>query len=191
MTSIEKKWIAFQILTALRDTHALDVPHGDLKSENILITPALGVYVTDFASAFKPTYLPLNDPSDFSFFYDSSKRRTCYIAPERFYEEGSKVSESKKAAMSISLAEAGAGASNWLNSGVGKKDGKITEEMDCFSAGCVLVEMWTDGAGLFNLSELFAFREGEMGNIETVLGTISDENVRVSGRLTDHRLSYE
>ena len=25
-----------------------------------------------------------NNPADFSFFFDTSRRRTCYIAPERF-----------------------------------------------------------------------------------------------------------
>lgn len=45
------------------------------------------MYLTDFAS-FKPTYLPEDDPADFSFFFDTSLRRVCYVAPERFYGPG-------------------------------------------------------------------------------------------------------
>lgn len=41
------------------------------------------VLLTDFAS-FKPTHLPEDNPADFSYFFDTSRRRTCYIAPERW-----------------------------------------------------------------------------------------------------------
>lgn len=147
------------------------IAHGDLKSENVLITPALSVLITDFASAFKPTYLPLNDPSDFSYFYDSAGRRTCYIAPERFYTEDSKIAEEKRAATAILTTE---------NTGVGKRDGKVTEKMDVFSAGCVLLEMWTDGAAFFTLSELYAYREGRSADLEALLSSLPDRSVRVS-----------
>jgi hypothetical protein len=39
------------------------------------------VYLADFAS-FKPTFLPADNPADFSFFFDTGGRRRCYIAPE-------------------------------------------------------------------------------------------------------------
>ena len=32
---------------------------------------------------YKPTFLPADDPADFSFFFDTGGRRRCYIAPER------------------------------------------------------------------------------------------------------------
>ena len=35
-------------------------------------------------TTFKPTALPEDNPADFSYFFDTSRRRTCYIAPERF-----------------------------------------------------------------------------------------------------------
>lgn len=28
--------------------------------------------------------LPQDNPADFSFYFDTSRRRTCYLAPERF-----------------------------------------------------------------------------------------------------------
>lgn len=43
------------------------------------------VFLADFAS-FKPTYLPEYDPADFTFFFDTSGKRTCYVAPERFVD---------------------------------------------------------------------------------------------------------
>jgi phosphoinositide-3-kinase regulatory subunit 4 len=141
------------------------VAHGDIKSENVLITSDLTVLLTDFSSSFKPTFLPLDDPSDFSFFFDTSARRTCYIAPERFFESGSRLAKEKLAAAS-------------QQEGWGKRDGRVTEEMDVFSAGCVLAEMWTDGRTVFNLSELFAYRDGSVG-LDGILDNLEDEDVKV------------
>ncbi|KAG8212699.1 hypothetical protein J437_LFUL019599 [Ladona fulva] len=81
LSLIEKKWIAFQLLYALHQCHKVGVCHGDIKLENIMITSWNWVLLTDFAS-FKPTYLPEDNPADFSYFFDTSRRRTCYIAPE-------------------------------------------------------------------------------------------------------------
>ena len=43
------------------------------------------VLLTDIAS-FKPAILPEDNPADFNFFFDTSRRRSCYIAPERFLD---------------------------------------------------------------------------------------------------------
>ena len=32
-----------------------------------------------------------NNPSDYNYFFDTSRRRTCYIAPERFSEDTGRV----------------------------------------------------------------------------------------------------
>ena len=50
----------------------------------MLLTSWNWVFVTDFAS-FKPTRIPVDNPAAFSFFFDTSGRQACYIAPERFY----------------------------------------------------------------------------------------------------------
>jgi phosphoinositide-3-kinase, regulatory subunit 4 len=166
LSSIEKKWIAFQILNALRDARNRKISHGDIKSENILVTSWNWVYLSDFAS-YKPTYLPLDDPSDFSFFFDTSGRRTCYIAPERFYTAATNPEISaKKFKLATDEVE-------------GKRDGKVNEAMDCFSVGCVIAELFLEGAPLFTLSQLFKYREGEF-NVENHLSAIDDEGVRVS-----------
>ncbi|KZT00186.1 ARM repeat-containing protein [Laetiporus sulphureus 93-53] len=164
LSMIDKKWIAFQLLNALRDARNRKVSHGDIKSENILVTSWNWVYLSDFAS-YKPTYLPLDDPSDFSFFFDTSGRRTCYIAPERFYTAADNPDISAK---KFRLA---------TDDGEGRRDGKVTEAMDCFSAGCVIAELFLEGAPLFTLSQLFKYREGEL-NVDAQLSAIEDEGVR-------------
>ena len=60
-----------------------------------------------------------DNPSDFSYFFDTSRRRTCYIAPERF-EKSSKLSEEGD----LNLTE--------------DKRGELNPKMDIFSAGSVL-----------------------------------------------------
>ena len=82
LTNLEKRWLAFQLLLAVEQCHKLSVCHGDIKLENILVSSWSWLSLTDFAS-FKPTFLPEDNPADFSYFFDTSRRRVCYIAPER------------------------------------------------------------------------------------------------------------
>ena len=56
-----QRWIAFQLLEGLAQSHAAGVCHGDIKSENVLITSWNWVYLTDLAS-YKPTRLPADNP---------------------------------------------------------------------------------------------------------------------------------
>lgn len=147
----------------MRDARNRKISHGDIKSENILVTSWNWVYVTDFAS-YKPTYLPLDDPSDFSFYFDMSGRRTCYLAPERFFTQESNPQISAKRSK--------------MEEGEGRRDKKVTEAMDCFSVGCVIAELFNEGAPLFTLSQLFKYREGEY-KVDAQLASIEDESVQV------------
>jgi phosphoinositide-3-kinase regulatory subunit 4 len=170
LSTIEKKWIAFQLLYALRDARNRKVSHGDIKCENVLVTSWNWVYLSDFAS-YKPTFIPLDDPSEFSFYFDTSGRRICYLAPERFYASSSQSGISThKTRVAVEEGEGLAGR---------RDDGKVTEAMDCFSAGCVLAELFLEGAPLFTLSQLFKYRAGDY-NVDLVLAEIEDEGVRVS-----------
>jgi phosphoinositide-3-kinase regulatory subunit 4 len=124
------------------------IGHGDIKSENVLITSSLWIYLTDFAP-FKPVHLPLDDPWQFNYFFDSSARRTCYIAPERFV---------------ASLQD--------------HADGELTEAMDLFSVGCILAELFCDGVPPFSLSQLFSYRKGEYkAELDAYLSQIEDAGV--------------
>ena len=50
-----------------------------------MVTGWIWILLTDIAS-FKPAILPEDNPADFNFFFDTSRRRSCYIAPERFLD---------------------------------------------------------------------------------------------------------
>nr|XP_011468738.1 PREDICTED: probable serine/threonine-protein kinase vps15 [Fragaria vesca subsp. vesca] len=134
LSLIEKKWLAFQLLLALKQCHDKGICHGDIKCENVLVTSWNWLYLADFAS-FKPTYIPYDDPSDFSFFYDTGGRRLCYLAPERFYEHGGEMQVAQ--------------------------DAPLRPSMDIFAVGCVIAELFLEGQPLFELSQLLAYRRGQ------------------------------
>ncbi|CAO3616553.1 unnamed protein product [Cunninghamella echinulata] len=142
---VEKKWIAYQLLKCLSDCHEQKVYHGDIKTENILITSWNWAYLVDFSS-YKPTFLPEDDPADFSFFFDTSSRRTCYIAPERFYKAGTDIDQRMK--------DLRFGDINDMKS-------ELTHEMDIFSVGCVIAELFLEGTSIFSLSQLFKYKNNE------------------------------
>ncbi|ELT97398.1 hypothetical protein CAPTEDRAFT_159025 [Capitella teleta] len=165
LNGIEKRWLAFQLLCALNQAHRLSVCHGDIKSENVMVTSWNWLLLTDFAS-FKPTYLPEDNPADFSYFFDTSRRRTCYIAPERFVES------------SWRAVEPGQDAANTRYLTASEvKTGDLTPAMDIFSAGCVIAELFTEGSVAFDLSQLLAYRSGEYDPAK-VLQKIDDPDIR-------------
>lgn len=148
LEDIEKKWLSYQLLCALKDCHARNIFHGDIKTENILVTSWNWLYLSDFSSAFKQTYLPEDNPADFSYYFDTSGRRTCYLAPERFLSAGEK-----------------------------DYTGGVTWAMDVFSVGCVIAELFLE-APIFSLSQLFKYRKGEYDPNLGYLGRIQDEDMR-------------
>ncbi|KAF3482163.1 Vps15p [Arthroderma uncinatum] len=148
LEDIEKKWMTFQLICALRDCHAQNVFHGDIKTENVLVTSWNWLYLSDFSSSFKPTFLPEDNPADFSFYFDTSGRRTCYLAPERFLEAGE---------------DPGSRSVNWA--------------MDVFSAGCVIAELFLESP-IFTLSQLYKYRKGEYSPQTGRLMEIEDPDIR-------------
>lgn len=159
LSSIEKKWITFQVLYALHQAHKFGVCHGDIKLENIMITSWNWVLLTDFAS-FKPTYLPEDNPADFSYFFDTSRRRTCYIAPERFVK-----TLSSELSNTLLLPEQEV------------KTGDLHPMMDIFSAGCALTELYNEGHPPFDFSQLLAYRNNEY-SVNKHLDSIEDSGIR-------------
>ncbi|KAL3625419.1 Serine/threonine-protein kinase [Castilleja foliolosa] len=147
---IEKKWLAFQLLYAVKQSHEHGLCHGDIKCENVLVTSWNWLYLADFAS-FKPTYIPYDDPSDFSFFFDTGGRRRCYVAPERFYEHGGEAQVAQ--------------------------DALLKPSMDIFAVGCVIAELFLEGQPLFELSQLLAYRRGHFDPTQH-LEKIPDSGIR-------------
>ncbi|XP_065154554.1 phosphoinositide 3-kinase regulatory subunit 4 isoform X3 [Paramisgurnus dabryanus] len=165
MNNVEKKWIAFQILNAVEQAHKSGVRHGDIKTENVMVTSWNWVLLTDFAS-FKPTYLPEDNPADFNYFFDTSRRRTCYISPERFVDGSIFATESDQTTPLVDL-----------TSNSQRTRGELKQAMDIFSAGCVIAELFTEGVPLFDLSQLLAYRKGHF-QTEQVLMKIEDHSIR-------------
>ncbi|KAF8752206.1 Protein kinase domain [Rhizoctonia solani] len=143
----------------MKDAHARGAPHGDIKSENVLVTSYNWIYITDFASS-KPTYLPEDDPSDFALFFDSSGRRTCYIAPSVFTQQDLTFQLKKQ-------------KENVRFSGILMS----RRRMDVFSMGCVIAELFTEGTPTFTLAQLYKYRDKEI-NAETHLAGLEDPGVK-------------
>ena len=57
LSTMEKRWIVFQLLKVLEECDMRKLCHGDIKTENVLLTGWSWVMLADFAS-FKPTLLP-------------------------------------------------------------------------------------------------------------------------------------
>jgi len=66
-----------------------------------------------------------DNPADFSYFFDTSRRRTCYIAPERFVESSWRTVDPTKDMSNLDLTTTEV------------KTGDLTPSMDIFSAGSV------------------------------------------------------
>ncbi|KAF9937293.1 Serine/threonine-protein kinase [Mortierella alpina] len=158
MNLIEKKWITYQLLKGLADSHARNIYHGDIKTENCLVTSWNWVYLSDFAG-YKPAFLPEDNPADFSFFFDTSSRRTCYLAPERFYKPGVDMEKQKQ-------------AEDPENTFAG-----LTAAMDIFSVGCVIAELFSEGTPIFSLSQMFKYRSGEYDPLPYI-NKIEDDNIK-------------
>ncbi|TID30603.1 hypothetical protein CANINC_000758 [Pichia inconspicua] len=147
--SIEKKWIVYQLLYTLARMHEVGVCHGDLKTENILLTSWNWVMITDIG-LFKPIYLPDYNQSQFSFYFDTSQRHSCCVAPERFITQ----EESEK----------------YING-----NATLNTKSDIFSLGCIIAEIYSDGLPLFSLPQLFKYRKHDyVPNLDA----IEDSNIK-------------
>jgi len=152
LEDIERKWIAFQLLCAVRDCHARNVYHGDIKSENMLLTSWNWLYLADFAGSLKPHFLPEDNPVEYTIYYDTTARRVCYIAPERF----------------ISTSDVAENTDNGR---------QLDWAMDMFSVGCVIAELFTEKP-TFTLTQLLRYRKGDFDPAHTLSNSIKDDGIR-------------
>ncbi|GMM47735.1 ubiquitin-binding serine/threonine protein kinase [Pichia kluyveri] len=147
--NIEKKWIVYQLLVALTKMHDVGVYHGDIKTENVLLTSWNSIMLSDIA-LFKPVYLPDYNQTHFSFYFDTVQRHSCCIAPERF--------KTKEELDNISA-----------------DNNKLLPGFDIFSLGCVIAELYSDGLPLFSLPQMFKYKKGEYS---PKLDSIEDTNIK-------------
>lgn len=170
LTSLDRKWLAYQIISAVCNIHERGICHGDIKSENIMVTSWMGVHLTDFAS-YKPASIPFDNPSDFVYFFDSSSRRTCYLAPERFQINSNSIPKLQISSFSFSASYV---ASFCVPGPYQTK--VLDKQMDIFSLGCILAELFLDGYPIFTLSSLVEYIKHEYNPIQ-ILDSIDDPDV--------------
>lgn len=165
----ELKFITFQLLKVISEIHDLDIVHGNLKTENILINSWNWIVITDFASLIKPVYLPEDNPNEFTFYFDTSKRRSCYLAPERF---DSKLYSEMNRNITSSISH--------------NNNFQVTKEMDIFSVGCCIAELFLEGIPLFNLSQLFKYKNNEYDPYQFLM-----DNILGLGMSTEEEISKD
>jgi phosphoinositide-3-kinase, regulatory subunit 4 len=138
LTNIEKLCIIHQFLSALQTMHDKKILHGFLTTENIGLTSWNYVVITDIASYKSQVALPDDDPSDYLYYFqeeaqhdnNTQRGKRCYLAPERFYSPKSE----NPPAMAL------------------------TEAMDVFSAGCIMLETWLNGERALDLGDTMDYR---------------------------------
>ena len=98
LTEIEKIWITFQLLQSMKNLKDLNIIHGDLNPENILLTSNLSVYISDIAS-FKPAFINIDDFANYNYYFgsnDNTSLKGFYLAPERIVEKGNNMNINEK-----------------------------------------------------------------------------------------------
>ena len=90
LTPIEKEFLILQLLMAVYSVHKNNLFHGDIKSQNILLTTNNHLFLTDFAT-YKPLFLQEETAlKDYNYFFSNENNRVCNIAPERIIQTDKK-----------------------------------------------------------------------------------------------------
>ena len=152
LSYIDKIWITFQLLYLFNNLNKMQIYHGDVKPENILLTSNLSVYLTDFGT-YKPAYIYVNDLASYTYYfgsYNSDNLKGCYLAPERLC----------------------------VNKNFTETDEK-NSAMDIFSLGLVIAELFLE-KNIFDFPYLLNYKKGELTQIELqeLLKGISNEKIK-------------
>ncbi|POM82112.1 Protein kinase domain protein [Cryptosporidium meleagridis] len=156
LNNILKNWLEFQSLISIVQLHSLEIFHGNIKTENILVNHLYTVKITDI-SPWKPVFMDSSDLRFWTIFFEDqncnarSNVLSCNLSPERFLLE----TETKKNIES----ESKFGIKNKLFS------------MDIFSLGCVLNEIENEEP-TFTINEIL-----KMSKFEKYCSNISKVNI--------------
>jgi len=185
----EKKWLVYQLFKAVEQLHSVGLWHGDLKTENVMVTSWHWVTLVDMAP-FKPIKLMHDNTAGVNYYFHSGEKRgqRCYLAPERFEtpsersqsrahsrprvgggaergEEGYR-RERERTRTNSSMASdefeefSRALAQSRMEMGVSNaEDKKQLQAMDIFSLGCVIAEVFLDGEAVLDLPDLVEYRK--------------------------------
>ena len=88
LNRIEKIWIIYQCLIAVQELHENRICHGDIKTENFLVTSWNWVFLSDIGFYYKPDNLAEGDLTSYHLFFSSTERNACYLPPEKFTAPG-------------------------------------------------------------------------------------------------------
>ena len=150
LTEIEKIWITFQLLYALNNLNELNLVHGDLNPENILLTSNLSVYISDIAS-YKPACINIDDIAGYTYYFgsnDNTSLKGFYLAPERLVEKNNN-------------------SNNYQ-----------TIEMDVFSLGVIIAELFIE-KNIFTFSSMLNYKKGKKEfDIEEYLKKIKNPKIK-------------
>ena len=152
LTTIDKIWITFQLLYLFNNLEKMQLFHGDVKPENILLTSNLTVYLADFAT-YKPAYIYVNDLGSFTYYFgsiNSDNLKGCYLAPERLSDNKDFTGNEEKNSL-----------------------------MDVFSLGLVIAELFLE-KNIFDFTSLLNYKKGELNQeqIKDLLKGITNDKIK-------------
>jgi phosphoinositide-3-kinase regulatory subunit 4 len=145
---IDNLWLSFQLICGVFQIHSEGHYHGDINTNNVLLTSWNWLLISDFAP-YKPIYLPSEDIGKYQFFFGANSDKS-YIAPEKLVSPEDMLT-------SVSLEE--------------------MQAMDIFSMGCVLAEIFLNGHALFDLVKLQSYKKG-FYNPKEILNTIEVPEIK-------------
>ncbi|EAX98509.1 CAMK family protein kinase [Trichomonas vaginalis G3] len=146
LEEIEKRWVVFQIYSAISSLHSINLVHGALNPDNIFVDWDISTTVGDLAP-FKPTQIRADKPNVYHHYFSTSTRNGCYLAPEQIITEDNVLDPLFFSNLKISA--------------------------DLFSIGCIVYYLYT-GTHLFNFSTLIQFKEGKF-NLDAKLQALPDK----------------
>lgn len=151
LTEIEKTWIIFQLMYNLYNLSKLNIVHGDLNPENVLLTSNLSVYISDIAT-YKPAYIGIDDIASYTYYFgsnDNTSLKGFYLAPERLVDKGKSPSGDK------------------------------TVAMDVFSLGVIIAELFLE-KNIFTFSSMINYKKGnkELFDIDENLNKIKNPKIK-------------
>ncbi|VDM97464.1 unnamed protein product [Thelazia callipaeda] len=106
-----------------------------------------------------------DDPSYFTFFFDTSRRLSCYLAPERFCTS-----------QELNLHPNLPGEFMDVSKG-------LTHAMDIFSLGCVLVELFTEGQCPFTYELIVKYKHASYVEAQIIIQKIQEQMPKEMRRL--------
>ncbi|TRY53452.1 Protein kinase with WD40 repeat [Cryptosporidium tyzzeri] len=92
LNNVLKNWLEFQSLMSIVQLHSLEIFHGNIKTENMLVNHLYTVKITDI-SPWKPVFIDSSDLRFWTIFFEDqncnarSNVLSCNLSPERFLLE--------------------------------------------------------------------------------------------------------